>query len=371
MHTKSFLATYTAEIGRSLINDFDDNFDEDRFGPEVRPSGVSVRIRGLARAGINRLRLQRVGASALIFDTALSYVDGFIPRLEWLFQRLGDDESRRLLVQIVAYRALGHRKVRLPLSTPSFWGNFRNLKSQPPKGESIPAQFMGWQLQRLDLAQLGTEITLFTTPMGAYLQFGLQQCRCQTAGGSIEARDGDYVIDGGGCWGDTALYLAERIGEDGRVATFEFVPANLEVMTRNFALNSHLAKRIEIVHRALWHQSDLDLNFDSSGPGSTVSDNAGKMRVASLAIDDLLREGCWPRLDFIKLDIEGAELAALRGAEKSIRQFRPRMAIALYHRFEDFFTIPSFVDSLNLNYRFYLRHFTIHSEETMLFASAE
>jgi hypothetical protein len=51
-----------------------------------------------------------------------------------------------------------------------------------------------------------------------------------------------------------------------------------------------------------------------------------------------------------------------------LRQFKPKLAITVYHDFKDFWMIPQFLDELGLNYRFYLRHFTIHAEETVLFA---
>lgn len=87
-----------------------------------------------------------------------------------------------------------------------------------------------------------------------------------------------------------------------------------------------------------------------------------------IPISDVFRKPSLPQVDFIKMDIEGAEQQALRGAEESIRRFKPDMAITVYHSLEDFWQIPQYLDSLNLGYVFYLRHFTIHAEETVLFA---
>ena len=70
------------------------------------------------------------------------------------------------------------------------------------------------------------------------------------------------------------------------------------------------------------------------------------------------------------MDIEGAELNALKGAEETIRRFKPKLAITVYHSLNDFWEIPEWLESLGLGYKFYLRHFTIHAEETVLFASA-
>ena len=58
----------------------------------------------------------------------------------------------------------------------------------------------------------------------------------------------------------------------------------------------------------------------------------------------------------------------MRGAEASIRRFRPVLAVALYHRLRDFWEIPDFIAGLGLGYRFYFDHFTIYEEETILFA---
>ena len=74
------------------------------------------------------------------------------------------------------------------------------------------------------------------------------------------------------------------------------------------------------------------------------------------------------KIDFIKMDIEGAEFNALKGAEKTIRKFMPNLAISLYHSLEDFISIPIYLNSLNLNYKFYLDHHTIYQNETVLFA---
>ena len=64
----------------------------------------------------------------------------------------------------------------------------------------------------------------------------------------------------------------------------------------------------------------------------------------------------------------GSELAALQGGENVLRRDRPRLAISLYHRSEDFFAIPLWIDGLGCGYRFYLQHYSIHGEETVLYA---
>lgn len=71
----------------------------------------------------------------------------------------------------------------------------------------------------------------------------------------------------------------------------------------------------------------------------------------------------------IKLDIEGAELAALRGAEKTLRRFHPKLPFCGYHNLPDFWEIPQHLDTLKLGSKSHLWHFTIHQEETVLSAA--
>jgi len=68
------------------------------------------------------------------------------------------------------------------------------------------------------------------------------------------------------------------------------------------------------------------------------------------------------------MDIEGSEPKALIGAEKTIRKFRPQLAISIYHDLGHFASMPSWIHTLNLGYKFYVGHFSIHAEETVLFA---
>lgn len=67
---------------------------------------------------------------------------------------------------------------------------------------------------------------------------------------------------------------------------------------------------------------------------------------------------------FIKMDIEGSEAAAIRGAEKTIREKRPFLAVCAYHRPSDLFMLPALMKSINPNYRIFLRgglHYTYYA----------
>jgi len=163
------------------------------------------------------------------------------------------------------------------------------------------------------------------------------------------------------------------VGEKGKVYTFEFTPDNLEVLQRNFDLNPELSKTIEVVPKALWEKSGEVIRYYADGPATSVAlrgqSERDVLNVSTVTIDDMVKEKKMPRVDFIKMDIEGAELGALKGAEETLRTFKPKLAIAIYHKDRDMIEIPTYLDELGLGYEFFLDHFTIYGAETVLFAT--
>jgi hypothetical protein len=118
-------------------------------------------------------------------------------------------------------------------------------------------------------------------------------------------------------------------------------------------MNPTLAPRISIFEIGL-----SDENHEGSPPPAAKGlinpgENIIGRGFSTRTIDSLVTEGVMPRIDFIKMDVEGSELPALVGAEAALRQWRPKLAISLYHRPEDFFGSLVWLDSLGIGYRFY------------------
>jgi FkbM family methyltransferase len=364
MHEDGLQALLPRVVREQMRNDWPDNWDYRRFGPEPEP-GIRTRIVSGLRDALVRMGVYRNRALIRLLDD--------VAQLQWLYDRLQDVESREWMVQVLAFRVLGHRKVRLPLNTSEYWHALENLERRAATGPSLGSGFQDWALPLHDLSGEGYPIRVHARASGVYTQMLLQQYRCELADHAIEVEPGDVVIDGGGCFGDTALYFAHKAGPDGRVFSFEFMPDNIRVFDRNLELNPGLAERIDIVPNPLWSSSGQKLYVEGAGPGAHITPapkSEGAMRVETLTIDDLLLQKGLDRIDFIKMDIEGAELEALKGAEAVIRRFRPKLAISVYHRLPDFWEIPQWIEGLGLGYRFHLRHFTLHAEETVLFAEA-
>lgn len=361
---KTFAFDYSKILLEAIGADFKDNHDVDRFGP-APPEWKRWRQKLKRLLGGGGRHAKKTVASGLDF------AEPHLAHLEWLYSNLADEQSREILVKIAAFRALGPRKVKLPLNNPSHWTLLDRARQLPQSQESIDTGCNNGKLRSIRLHDVGYPIELFLGPSGVVTQFIEQQYRCETSDGAIECAEGDVVIDAGGCYGDTALYFAYKAGGGGTVASFEFLPENLAVYRRNLDLNPGLASRVRLYERPVWSESDKELFVVGSGPATQVkpvSTDPDAIRVQTLRIDDLVSKGDVPRIDFIKMDIEGAELEALKGAEAVIRRFKPKLAITVYHNFKDFWTIPQFLDSLQLGYCFYLRHFKIHAEETVLFA---
>jgi FkbM family methyltransferase len=180
---------------------------------------------------------------------------------------------------------------------------------------------------------------------------------------------GDFIIDGGSCLGDTMLGFAAVAGEDGHVYGFDPCAGNLAVMRHNLAANPWARATIYPCGLSNRDQESESVPLPGISPGFSV-DSVGSGTVPLRRIDTLVNTGLIQRVDFIKLDVEGSELATLLGAQDTLRRFTPKLAVSLYHRPNDLFTIPFYLRSLGLGYRFYLDHYTIHNEETVLYAMA-
>ena len=126
-------------------------------------------------------------------------------------------------------------------------------------------------------------------------------------------------------------------------------------------------KIVEVIEGAITEKSGF-VNLDFRIPGSSKVSESGKTKVKAYTIDELLQD---ERATFIKMDIEGSELAALKGAEQTIRKFSPRLAICAYHKKDDLIVLPSYIMSINAGYKFYIRKYFATKGDVVLYAVAD
>jgi len=279
---------------------------------------------------------------------------------------LEDEASRDLFDQLVLFRVMGHLHVRLPFNTPE--NRARRLTPEDWKVMDTDDVTQFGPLSIFLVPGTGRDIRIKGWSANVTWTFLYRQYYFSRGNVEIAPSPGDHAIDAGGCFGDTALGFADAVGDAGHVHVFDPLPRHCAIMRQAVAMNPELAPRISIHPYGLTDhvtevaESPVD---DRIHPGARLAESG----VPTLTVDETVSRYGVPRIDFIKMDIEGSELAALQGAESSLRRWRPKLAISLYHRPEDFFTIPSWINSLGLGYRFFLDHYSIHQEETVLYAT--
>lgn len=326
----------------------------------------------LVRAAARRLGWRRPDARLHESNPELTAILERQDGMAWLYDHLADEASRELLLQLLRYRVLGPEHVALPLGKPGYWSErdqqVNAATVQKSVGKSGP-----WDLHEFRSPGRNGDIRLVSSSYGFATTFLVEHYALRRGSLTIAARPGDVVIDGGGCWGDTALYFADAVGDTGKVYCFEFDDGNLEILEANLKRNSALQPRIEVVKHPMWKTSDIEFRYDSKGPGTSVGDESvsGGKTTTTLSIDDLVNRRSLNRVDFIKMDVEGAEMDALHGAEQTMRRWKPRLAISIYHSLDDYFRLARYIHDLQVGYRLYLHHATAHNEESLVFAVAD
>ncbi len=299
-----------------------------------------------------------------------SVVRGAIGHWEWLYEHLEDWDSKALLLDVLAYRSIGWRYVKLPLDNSNYWDSIGALSKQHATSPVVKFNH-GPEFWLLDLSEQGYNVKVLSEALGVFNEFIYSQYQYRGRRSVLGPKPGDYVLDCGACYGGTSLYFADMVGLRGEVISFEFFPDNITVLKSNIQENERLAPRIALHEAPLWHTANKPMFIEFGGPAAQVYEadkpkTLKDRKVISTTIDEACKDV--HRVDLIKADIEGSELYALIGGKSVLENFRPTLAICVYHKLIDFYEIPKWLDDLNLGYRFYLQHSSIHGDETVLFA---
>lgn len=180
--------------------------------------------------------------------------------------------------------------------------------------------------------------------------------------------EGDYVIEGGSFQGETTVWLASCVKEEGRVFAFELDKRNIDLINRNIHRN-HFEDRVQIINKGLWDENTELYLEGNSFSTKCLEEGSSQNKAPVIQIDSYVKKNNIKKVDFIKMDIEGAELKALKGAAKTIEQFKPKLAICVYHKPNDLMEIPFYIKSLVPEYKLYLSHKCTVWSETVLFAT--
>ena len=179
---------------------------------------------------------------------------------------LADDYSKETYLNVLQYRLNSNFKIKSALPEPS---SEICEKIKVKGGKEFKVCNGELDFYEVSLAPLGVDLRCYMSPTSVY--FMTQQYEYNVGGVDIDIKDGDILIDGGACFGETALWFAYKVGEKGRVYSFEFIEENLKVFKEALDLNPRLKKRIKILNNALYSNSDSNLYVYESGPGSFCS----------------------------------------------------------------------------------------------------
>lgn len=180
----------------------------------------------------------------------------------------------------------------------------------------------------------------------------------------VHTEPGDFVIEGGPANGETALQFAAETGPKGMVVAFEPVGRQAAKAQRLLAAYPHA----KIEHLGLWSGSG-DFYIENKGNSSKLdaSSTAKGEKCRSISIDEYCAANNI-KCDFIKLDVEGAEIECLKGAREVIGKYHPKLQICLYHNIAHYFDIPLFIMREFPGYELYVGHHEPTFAETVLYA---
>ncbi len=173
----------------------------------------------------------------------------------------------------------------------------------------------------------------------------------------------EVYVDCGMYDGDTIVEFMGRCPDYARIIGFEPDKENIEKF-RNRGLP---AERMDIYPAGVW-SAETVLRFSAEGTTASKVSESGKISLPVKSIDSL---GLEENVTLIKMDIEGSEMEALKGARETIQRDMPKLAICVYHKKEDLISIPQYIRSLEskgCHYYFYLRHHSLYEHETVLYA---
>ncbi len=141
-------------------------------------------------------------------------------------------------------------------------------------------------------------------------------------------REKDIAYDVGAHVGYFSVLMGDLVGDGGKVIAFE--PRRLNLGYLRWHVSANHCENIEIVVKALGDHSGNAKLETRTGSGTGYISETGDEDVEITSIDELVESGNIPPPTFLKIDVEGSEIAVLRGARKVIEKQRPRMILATH-----------------------------------------
>ena len=220
---------------------------------------------------------------------------------------------------------------------------------------NILAQIMAPQMAQLTYAQL------WRRSKGAY--YGEK---------FIKIGDEEVLCDCGAYIGDSIEWFMQFANEEFKfIYAYEIAEDNFAILKENMKCMERyvngLSEKYKLVNAGVWEKTG-EIQYgkeEKAGTGGyTVLKNMNTRRAEAVTIDETVDMP----VTFIKMNIEGAELNALRGAEKTIKKYHPTLAVNISHRLPDMWLIPAYIKQIVPEYDLYVRHTNPSIGGTILYA---
>ena len=198
--------------------------------------------------------------------------------------------------------------------------------------------------------------------IGAFALFHIFNMKQYDVKNIFEVNNDSVIFDIGAWKGDSAYFFSKKCSDNAKIYAFEpdiNVYDSLKCVKEKYKLNN------VVLYNTIFSNKEEIIDFVSMIPNVPV------VKMNSITVDKFVSDNNIKRIDYIKMDVEGAEYSILEGAKETIKKFRPSLAIAIYHGgklfMEDFYKVPVFVKEITENYEYYIRTFSPWGGETILF----
>lgn len=178
----------------------------------------------------------------------------------------------------------------------------------------------------------------------------------------IKYSNEEVFVDAGSYDFRTSLKFADRCNSAKKIYAFDPDKENIKKCRK--AIDAFDICPVVFFDSALWSRNEI-LNFNSLGGGGSTVLSSGNTQVSGITLDSVVG---YDKITFIKMDIEGSELEALKGSTETIKRCKPKLAISVYHKPEDIIDILKYIIDLECDYKLFLRHYTNWSVDTVLYA---
>ena len=171
----------------------------------------------------------------------------------------------------------------------------------------------------------------------------------------------EILVDCGAFTGDSVRWFVEAVGgQYAKIYAWEPDPKNIMELT-NYIVTAGL-ENVSVLPCCAYGRRG-SLCFDFQGAATSFVTGGGGATVACDTIDNICGD-----TTLIKMDVEGSEMDVLSGATETVKKYKPKLAVAVYHRREDIIEIPRFIQSLRSDYTFHLRIHKDVADDVVLYA---